>query len=248
MFDHSIVNANLGNVDKNILGLIIAGISLGGLPSFIPASYFTDHFGRKYCVGLGSSLMAVASLIQCFTRGPWAFLATRILLGIGLGFSQTAAPPLVTEIAHPRQRAQVTNLFQAIWYWGAIVSALATLGCLWVNNSWSWRAPCLLQAFFPLVQTLGLFIIPESPRWLISKGRNEEALEILARCHANGDTNDELVLFEYQETCEAIQFEKEATKSVGFSSFLKTRGNRHRLLICILVGVFIQWAGNGIVS
>lgn len=192
--------------------------------------------------------MIAASIIQAATHGPWAMLGTRIMLGVGLGFAQTAAPPLTTEIAHPKHRGQVTALFQATWYWGAIISASIALGTLFLSNSWSWRTPCLLQALFPGLQMIGLLLTPESPRWLISKGRTEEAFAILARYHANGDTNDELVKYEFSEICEAIEKEREAAKTTGFMSFFETRGNRHRLLICVLVGIMIQWAGNGIVS
>lgn len=189
--------------------------------------------------------MLAASVIQCATSGPWAFFGTRILLGVGLGFSQTAAPPLTTEIAHPKHRGNVTNLFQAIWFWGSIVSACVTLGCLFINSSWSWRIPCLLQGLFPGIQLFGLLIVPESPRWLISKGKHDKALKILAKYHANGDHNDELVQYEYNEIIEVIEKERQAARITGFLSFFETRGNRHRLLICILVGFMIQWAGNG---
>ncbi|ORY09612.1 aflYb/ hxtA/ putative hexose transporter [Clohesyomyces aquaticus] len=232
---------NLGPISTNILGLTIAGISLGGLPSFIPASYVSDLMGRRLTVGIGSVIMLVASIIQAATHGHWAMLGTRIMLGVGLGFAQTAAPPLTTEIAHPKHRGQVTALFQATWYWGAIVSASISLGTLFLSNSWSWRTPCLLQGLFPGLQILGLFITPESPRWLISKGRTEEALHILAKFHANGDVNDELVRYELSEICEAIEKEKEASKTTGFMSFFETKGNRHRLLICVLVGFMIQY-------
>ncbi|KAI9925270.1 hypothetical protein ASPWEDRAFT_32435 [Aspergillus wentii DTO 134E9] len=242
---------NLGeNIDSNTLGLIIAGISLGGTPTFIPASYFADHVGRKKCVALGSVLMIVAGIVQAATSGQWAFFGTRIMMGVGLGFSQTAAPPLITEIAHPRHRGTITAAFQTIWYWGSILAAAVTLGTLYVNNnsSWSWRAPCLLQVVFPALQLLGLCIVPESPRWLVSKDRKEEALQILARYHANGDTSDPLVQFEFREICEAIGQAKAMAHKSGWAEFIETKGARHRLVICILVGFMIQWAGNGVVS
>ncbi|KAJ5998057.1 hypothetical protein N7522_009717 [Penicillium canescens] len=222
---------DLGDVDSNILGLIIAGVSLGGVPSFIPASYFADHFGRKKCVALGSAIMVGASVIQAATQGRWAFFGTRLMMGIGLGFSQTAAPPLTAEIAHPRHRGTVTAIFQSVWYFGAILSAVITLATLYLFNSWSWRFPCLMQAFFPALQLLGLFIVPESPRWLVSQNRREEALDILARYHANGDRTDELVLFEYREICEAIEFENTMAEDSGWGPFS-----------------LLAWAGNGIVS
>ncbi|KAL7756158.1 hypothetical protein ACKLNR_013151 [Fusarium oxysporum f. sp. zingiberi] len=256
-FDGSLMNGlltikqwhdNIGDVSTSILGLIIAGISLGGLPAFIPAAYVSDWMGRRFTIALGSSIMIAAAIIQASTNGPWAFLGTKIMLGIGLGFAQTSAPPLTTEIAHPRHRANVTNMFQAIWFWGAILSAVVTIGTLHMSGSWSWRLPVLFQAFFPALQLIGLTFIPESPRWLISKNRRDEALAMLVKYHANGDTEDELVLFEFKEICTVIDQEREAEKNIGFMSFFKTKGNRHRLLICVLVGFMIQWAGNGIVS
>ncbi|KAJ9138373.1 General substrate transporter [Pleurostoma richardsiae] len=241
-------NDDIGDVSSSVLGLIIAGISLGGVPSFIPASYVSDWIGRRITIAVGSSLMLAAAVIQAATNGPWAFFGTRLMLGVGLGFAQTSAPALTTELAHPRHRGNVTNLFQAIWYWGAIVSASVTLGTLYLGNSWSWRAPSLLQGLFPGLQLLGLLITPESPRWLVSKGRVDQALQTLAKYHANGDTSDELVQFELKEISLAIEKEREAARTTGFLSFFETKGNRHRLLICILVGFMIQWAGNGIVS
>lgn len=242
--DNFLVLKDLGDIDSNVEGLIIAGVSLGGTISFIPASYFADAFGRKRCVALGSTIMVCASIIQAATNGHWAFLGTRLMMGVGLGFAQTAAPPLTTEIAHPRHRGTVTAIFQSTWYCGAVLSAIITLATLFLHNSWSWRIPCLMQAFFPLLQILGLLIVPESPRWLVSKDRREEALAILARYHANGDRNDELVLFEYREICEAIDHENAAGAS-GWAAFFSTRGAIHRLAICVVVGFMIQWAGNG---
>ncbi|KAF2661041.1 general substrate transporter [Lophiostoma macrostomum CBS 122681] len=239
---------DLGDISTSVLGLLIAGISLGGIPAFIPASYVSDSFGRRLTVAIGSSIMVAASAIQAGTSGPWAFLGTRIMLGLGLGFSQTAAPPLTTEIAHPKQRGQVTALFQATYYWGAITSACITLGTLFLSDSWSWRTPCLIQALFPALQLLGLRSVPESPRWLVSKGRTAEALAMLAKYHANGDSDDELVRYEFYEICEALEKERRDETDVGFVAFARSKGNRHRLLICVLVGFMIQWAGNGIVS
>jgi MFS family permease len=238
---------NLGDMNSNVLGLIIAGISLGGMPTFIPASYFADYFGRKRCVAMGSAIMVCAAAAQAATHGRWAFFATRLAMGVGLGFAQTAAPPLTTEIAHPRHRGAITAIFQSIWYCGAILSAVSTLGTLYLPNALSWRIPCLIQAFFPGLQLLGLLIVPESPRWLVSKGRREEALQVLAKYHANGDSSDPLVQFEFREICAAIQHE-ELVSEKGWASFFASRGAIHRIAICVLVGFMIQWAGNGMLS
>ncbi|KAL1584934.1 hypothetical protein WHR41_06254 [Cladosporium halotolerans] len=257
-FDGSLMNGLLtipafkvdlvDRVNTSILGLIIAAISIGGLIALIPAGYVSDKWGRKVCLAVGTSLMIATSVVQAFTTGPWAFLATKIVLGVGIAFILIPAPALATETAHPRNRGMVTACFQTAFYWGAIVSAIATLGGLYIKGSWSWRMPVLMQILFPALQTIGLFIIPESPRFLIAKGQKEKALDVLARFHANGDKTDALVVYEYSEICEAIEREAAFSSDSTWKLFLSTPGNRHRLLICFLVGIMIQWAGNGIVS
>lgn len=95
------------------------------------------------------------------------------------------------------------------------------------------------------MQLIGLLFVPESPRWLVSKGKHDKALQVLAKFHANGDVNDKLVQYEINEIEETIVREREAAKSTGFMSFFGTKGNMHRLFICVIVGFMIQWAGNG---
>jgi hypothetical protein len=56
-----------------------------------------------------------------------------------------------------------------------------------MNSTWSWRLPSLFQGLAPLAQVLLIWFVPESPRWLLSKGRNEEAMQILAYYHADGN-------------------------------------------------------------
>ncbi|KAK8217449.1 hypothetical protein M8818_001205 [Zalaria obscura] len=243
-FNSSIIDP----VNTDTEGLIIAAVSLGGFFTLPFAGYFSDRWGRKAAVGVGSALIAILGLVQALIDGPWAFLGIRISIGVGIAFVFVAAPPLAGEISHPRLRGQITNSFQASFYWGSVLSAIATLGGLYITGSWSWRMPVLLQIFFPFMQLLGLWIIPESPRYLVARGRESQALRMLARFHANGDENDPLVHYELSEIREAIARERHFASNSGWKDFVTTRQNRHRLLICVLVGIFTQWAGNGIVS
>jgi MFS family permease len=222
---------------------MIAATSLGAFMSFAPASWIADTFGRKICVGIGSGLVIVGSIIAMAVQNHWAFFGARIISGMGMGITQTAAPLLVTENAHPRQRQAATALYNASWNLGAIGSAAVTYATIGINNSWSWRVPCLLQVSYPLFQILGLFFVPESPRWLVSKGRKDEALAILEKYHANGSTDDKLVKHEFDLICTTITAELTNTRS--WSSFFSSKGDLHRLSICVLVGLMQEWAGNG---
>lgn len=99
-----------------------------------------------------------------------------------------------------------------------------------------------------VIQLAFLWFIPESPRFLISKERHDEALAILTTYHANGNANHPTVQFEYAEIKETIRLEFQYAKSSRYIDFLKTRGNRYRLLLIASLGLFSQWSGNGLVS
>lgn len=130
---------------------------------------------------------------------------------------------------------------------GAIVAAWLTFGTNNIPNNWSWRAPTIVQAASSILQVIFIWFVPESPRFLIYKGKHEQALKVLADCHANGDQEDEVVQLEMHEIKETIRLEKEF-ESNSWKELIRTKGNRHRLIICITAGLFSQWSGNGLVS
>ena len=155
---------------------------------------------------------------------------------------------LVTELSYPSYRAPLTSLYNSLWYSGAIVAAWSTFGTFKINSSWSWRIPSALQGI-PSVLQLGLiWFCPESPRWLVSKGRDADALRVLAYYHADSNEQDPLVQYEYEEIKAAIDLDRTVAASVGWTSLIKTPGNRKRLMIIVALGWFSQWSGNGLVS
>ena len=155
---------------------------------------------------------------------------------------------LVTELAYPSYRAPLTSLFNSLWYSGAIVAAWSTFGTFKINSSWSWRIPSALQGVPSVLQLAFIWFAPESPRWLVSKGRDTEALDTLAYYHADGNKEDPLVQFEYEEIKATIELDNAVAASVGWMTLIKTPGNRKRLTIIVALAWFSQWSGNGLVS
>lgn len=91
-----------------------------------------------------------------------------------------------------------------------------------VANSWAWRIPSLLQGAFPLKTVSLVFFMPESPRFLASKGRNKEAHKVLATYHANKEFNDPLVLQELMQIQNGLSHDKE---SIKWTNILATKQN-----------------------
>ncbi|KAJ5168864.1 uncharacterized protein N7482_004458 [Penicillium canariense] len=238
----------LSGLNSNATGLIIAAVSLGAFLSFIPASYVADRLGRRLCVSMGATLCIIAAILQFAFEHHWVYFGARVAMGAGVGFSQTAAPLLIAETAHPSQRRTLTGLYNAVWFCGSITAAAITFSTLSMKNSWSWRVPCLLQILFPSLQLVALSIIPESPRWLVSKNRKGEALAMLTRYHANGNMHNKLVQDEYDQICASINAETDQKSASQWSAFFKSKGDMHRLTICILLGFMQEWTGNGVTS
>lgn len=112
-----------------------------------------------------------------------------------------------------------------------------------MNSTWSWRIPSVLQGLPSIIQVLLIFTIPESPRWLVDHGRDEQAIKVLAVHHCNGDYDDPLVQYEYNEIKEAIRLEKLANQSSSYKGLFTTPGNRKRMRIIIAIAFFSQWSG-----
>ena len=89
---------------------------------------------------------------------------------------------------------------------------------------------------------------PESPRYLVSKGRLEEARAFFVKYHGGGDPDAPIVAFEMEEIQHTLALEKEVKQSTTYLDMFKTKGNRHRLFISVTLGVFAQWNGVGVVS
>jgi len=150
--------------------------------------------------------------------------------------------------AYPKILLTFPIQYNCGWYLGSVIAAWATFGTRNYDGSWAWRVPSLLQVLLPLIGIPGLIMIPESPRWLVSVDRIDEARHNLGRIHAGGDSSHPLIDFEMAEIQQTLKAEKEAQQYSSWNDLWATPGNRHRLFISVSLGIFSQWAGNGVVS
>ncbi|KAH8884111.1 putative sugar transporter [Thozetella sp. PMI_491] len=234
--------------DASTLALLNAIQHVGQLIALPFCAYVCDRFGRRTTLVWSAVVLLLAVGLQAGAQNAGMFIAARGLIGFGIGFNFSAAPLLIMELAFPTQKSALVGFFNAQWNSGAIVAAWTTFGTFRIGNTWAWRIPSLLQALSSVVQILLCFWVVESPRWLISKDRDDEARAILTKYHANGDADDPLVKIEMEEIREALRIDREISMNTSFLSFLRTKGNRKRLVLILTVGFFSQWSGNGLIS
>ena len=128
-----------------------------------------------------------------------------------------------------------------------MVAAGVTLGTFSMTSNWGWRIPSFLQTFPSLLQVSFIWFLPESPRWLISRGRRNEAHAILVKYHAEGDENSEFVKAEYTQIVEALEAELKMAQ-MSRKGVFSTPGMRKRVVIASFLALFTQWSGIGLIS
>ncbi|PIL23374.1 MFS general substrate transporter [Ganoderma sinense ZZ0214-1] len=230
------------------LGLLNAIQNIGSLAGYPFAPYLSDGIGRRPSIWIGAVCMLAGAALQTACQNIHQFIGARFLIGFGLSLASNAAPMLVTEVSYPVYRPQLSSLYNTLWYSGNIIASWSAFGTSRINSNWSWRIPSLLQAIPSFFQFFLIWFVPESPRWLVSKGKETQALHTLAYYHADGDESDPLVLYEFEEIKAAIKMDREAKDRVGWLALVTSRGNRKRIGIIIAIAWFSQWSGNGLVS
>jgi sugar porter (SP) family MFS transporter len=235
------------NPTGSTLGLLNAIMSIGSLAAIPAVPYAADILGRRSGILIGCIIMVVGVVLQSVSVNISMFIAARFLIGFGVAIAHGSSPLLITELVHPQHRAIFTSIYNTMWYMGAIIAAWLTFGTLKIPSNWAWRIPSIVQALPSVIQLCAIYFVPESPRWLIAHGKEEKAHHVIANAHANGDMNDEVVVLEMQEIVDTIKLEKEYEGN-GWLELFRTKGNRHRMVICVAAGLFSQWSGNGLVS
>ncbi|KAL1589451.1 hypothetical protein WHR41_01848 [Cladosporium halotolerans] len=193
--------------------------------------------------GAGSSTGIIFIIYNLPGRG-------RFLLGFGAAIASAAGPAYIAELAHPAFRGIMAGFYNNFWWFGNIIAGWTTYGSNknLTTSSWAWRTPTVVQAGMPLIVIVLIILFPESPRWLVAHDRNEEAIKILAKYHADGDEHAPIVRLQYEEIREDLAETADKTAWWDYRGLANTRGRRYRLSMVIAMAFFGQWSGNNVVS
>ncbi|KAK5626696.1 hypothetical protein RRF57_002411 [Xylaria bambusicola] len=230
-----------------IKGIIAASYSLGAILSLPFIGIVNDRFGRRWSIFGGSAIMVIGALIQGLSVNVAQYIIARLILGFGIPTCIVSASSLIGELSYPKERPVLTSLFNVSYFVGQLLAAAITFGTNSIMSNYAWRIPSWLQMVPSLVQITFIFFVPESPRWLITKERHEEAYDILAKYHAEGDRESPFVKAEFAQLQTTINIELEHSKK-SVMDLIRTSGNRRRLLISTMLGLFTQWSGNTLIS
>ncbi|MDV6271038.1 MFS transporter [Rhodococcus globerulus] len=161
-------------------GILGSSMLVGVLVGSVVCGWLADRFGRRLVYQLDFIVIAVASAAQFFVDGPMWLLVLRLIIGFGVGADYALGPTMVTEFVPTRYRGGLLASLTVMWTVGYVAAFF--IGSWLVNlspDAWRWMlASGAIPALVVLLLRIGT---PESPRWLIEKGRIEEARIVSAR-------------------------------------------------------------------
>lgn len=175
-------------------------------------------------------------------------MAGRFLLGFGSALM--SSPQYVAEVAPTHIRGRPVGFFGACFQVGSLCMNAGLIGFSKIEGDWGWRIPLLLEGLFPLIVCCTIyFLTPESPRYLILKGKRDQARKAIARYQTTeGDNLDHpLVEVVTRQIEESLENETSNRELWDFRGFFK-KGARSRLLVIVLYSIFQQWNGSGIIG
>lgn len=162
-------------------GLIAASALIGIFCGGMIGGWLTDHFGRKRVFFVGPVIFIVFSVIQFWTNSPELLFGCRLMMGVAVGIEYPVATALLVEFLPKSSRGPRLATLTILWFAGAALAYMVGTSLLAVAGPEAWRLGLASSAVIGLVLLLIRLGTPESPRWLISKGRRAEADAVIAK-------------------------------------------------------------------
>ncbi|OQV04122.1 hypothetical protein CLAIMM_09060 [Cladophialophora immunda] len=234
--------------DTALIGAI-NGVYFGGafFGSF-NASYIADRWGRKIALLVTAFVATVCSALIAGSVHIAMLLVFRTLAGWTSGAYITVCCLSLSELAPPHHRGLMVALVGILNCLGYVISNWLGLAFYFVPaGGVQWRIPFALCCVPSLVVFVFVFFVPESPRWLVMKGRHSEAGVVLNKlhCRAGDARSHDFVRLELQQITRQIDFER--NNEVSWWKMLTAKQYRWRLVLCIMTMLMAQSAGNVVI-
>ncbi|KAI9494558.1 general substrate transporter [Zychaea mexicana] len=236
------------NPDDLLQGGINGALSAGCFVGALFAGFPADKYSRKFTLIGASVLFVIGSVFQAAANGVPLLCVGRVLNGLSVGVTSMVVPLYQSEIAPKEIRGRIVAVQQWSITWGIMISFWIQYGSQFLTGesyTAAFRIPWAIQAVPALVLLSGMWAFPHSPRWLADKGRMDEAIQVLADIHGDGDVNHERVQLEIQEIEVVIKFDREQA-SHRYADILKPQ-YAYRASLGVFLQIWQQLTGMNII-
>ncbi|XP_057778549.1 hexose carrier protein HEX6-like [Salvia miltiorrhiza] len=185
--------SNYCKFDSQFLTLFTSSLYLAGLVSSFCASFVTDTFGRKPSLLAGGVSFLAGAALNAAALNMYMLIIGRVLLGIGVGFTNQAVPLYLSEMSLPNHRGAISNGFQLSLGIGFFLANLVNYATEKIRGGWGWRISLGIVAIPAAILTVGALFLPDTPSSFIQRSNDhDKARAILRRIRGATDVETEL--------------------------------------------------------
>jgi len=246
-YDTAVISGTVGflrakfSLNPHQVGWAAASVLLGCMAGAVLAGPLSDRVGRKKTLLLSALLFLVSAVGSVLPQNLDQLVIARMIGGVGVGMASLLSPMYIAEIAPPRIRGRLVSINQFTIIFGMLVvyfvnARIAAAGDTWWNVEWGWRCMFGSEIIPAGLFMLMLLFVPESPRWLVQRGRLEAAVTVLARTGGSQYARDEL-----QDIRAGLDQEEDSWLE------LVRPGFRKALLIGVVLAVIQQATGINVI-
>jgi sugar porter (SP) family MFS transporter len=250
--------ANATTAEKNAFvissphqSLIVSILSAGTFFGAIIAGDVSERIGRRPTVIGGCLIFAIGVVLQTASSTLGLLVAGRLIAGFGVGFVSAIIIVYMSEVAPRQVRGAIISGYQFCITIGLLLASCVDYGTENRMDSGSYRIPIALQLLWAVILAVGLFFLPESPRYLVKKGRMEEAAIVLSRLREQ-PVDSHYVRSELTEIVANYEYEMDIIPQSSYistwtncfkGSIWKANSNLRRTILGTSLQMMSQWTG-----
>lgn len=174
-------------------GIVVSSVLFGALLGALVSGWSSDYLGRKKLLIITACAFVLGSIETAFAASIFWLIVGRVFIGFAIGIASYIAPLYISEVSPAKHRGALVSLNQLAVSIGILLSYIVNYYCASYVPSDEWRWMLGLGMIPAILLLLGMFFLPDSPRWILSKGREEEARKILSKIrHTSQEIDDEV--------------------------------------------------------
>ena len=248
-FDAAIIAGVVGYVEPLFglndiqTGWVVSSPSFSAMFAMLVAGAMSNVIGRQSMLHIVAFLYATSALLSAYAGSYEMLYIARMLGGVAFGAALILAPMYIAEISNSKNRGKLVSVqqlnivlgFSVAYFTGYYLNQAGQSSTGLINESSAWRWMLGVEAFPAILYFIALFFVPRSPRWLLLKGRTDEAKDVLTKLH--GAEQAEVEINDIQQAISA-----QGSKKVKFTELFNP-ALRFVLLIGLVVGILQQVTG-----
>ncbi|KAJ6157695.1 hypothetical protein N7470_005287 [Penicillium chermesinum] len=227
-----------GPTKTKTLSTVTAIYDIGCFLGAIFAFTIGEHIGRKRAILLGTTIMAIGTILQASAFDLTQMFVGRVVSGIGNGMNTATAPVWQTETSKLENRGKLVTFEMMMNIGGYLIVCWINYGLGFIGGPIAWRLPIALQAVFLIILYCTVPWLPESPRWLLAHGKDDEAIQVIA-CLEDKPLHDPHVIAQCNEIEFTLAYEHK--NAIRWRDLFKENENDTKTLRRLLLGAGTQF-------